>query len=1139
MYHHYPTLSLAALALAVSTAFASAPQPPAMKVAQPAGLTDFFPSSIPTRHFSEMPSPENASSATHHVLPTLRNSAMQMPRLTVADNNETMYGYLMATSIEDLKPAMYSLDLNGNAEFLWEDYLTGWGWSIYTGWLREDSFWGLAGVKLNGYFMGYALVKFNLENGNMQQIDYIDLEEEGMQSVFVSSAYRVFNDKVYGYSYTEEGDGMVFAMAPADDFHSVTILRNTDISEVCVSMAYNSLTDTMYGVTTTGDFVTIDQEGNQKVLYSLTKSISGLDARVASGMGWMPSLGACVYDAYFTDGTTALYALDPTAKSPVELCASPGAEIYSVLFSTAINAQPDAPKRATFKSYDFAATSLDGSTTWTMPVDLVEGTPIKGDVDYTLYLDGEEVNSGAATPGSDVTIEVKGVSNGQHTFAMVCSIDGYSSEPEVYHKWVGADAPLEPGNVKLTETLVTWDVPTGSAHDGYVDYSDINYTVYLNGRKIGDTKETSLSYTLPEGEPFTSYTAEVQATYKGWSSPRAASNFIQYGEPLEMPVHFRPEEKELEMMTLINVDGHIYDDGTEDTWRFTTEMGFPSFASGYNGDDWLILPPMVFDNTEKAYRFEMEIGLVHDVDTTGTYEVCIGKSPTAEAMTRVIIPESRCYHMLGDILEEFFAVPEAGVYYIGIHTKTNKVSFHVSDIDLSLTNRSAEVPVGVTGLEAIPGADGALTASVSFIMPLTTASGKPLPTDKELTATVSSYATEPGYDKERELVETKTLTGLPGSKQQIEIATAQNYNAIVVAITADGFTGKGQETLIYTGVDRPYIVNDLKATVSEDNMTMTLTWTRPTEGEDGGPIGDSFLYLIYDYISSSWQYLEEAGWDVYEYSYTVPENFSLGYLTLGVMAYNAAGLSYHVAGQTAALGHPVELPWTNDLDNDVTYDNTVQIRPTDQYNDTYWIPGDPAKLISPIFALPSNFAFIGYTSEATDRKTRLALPKVSTAGMDDVVLTFEYWGGRNAAPMRLMAEAPGMPTPVVIADLPADAGGWTSHTFKLPSELQDQGWVILYVDADLPDDQYFAMFSSYSFSTESGVDNAFASAPAITGGKGMITVTGCAGEPLIVTDLQGRTFTLRDRLGDHDVFFLPAGIYTVRAGSATSKIVVR
>lgn len=1118
--NHLYTLTFAAMALAANAAVP--PQAPTMQVNVPDGFSDFYPG------------------ITAAPCPKLNAERMIRPAYAPGES-PAMYGFLTATSLEDLKTGLYALDLKGGSTFLWQDFLTGWQWTTYTGWYRDESLWGLAGVKLNGQFMGYALVEYNLENGEILNTDYMDLQEEGMQSVFVSSAYRVMDDKVYGYGYTEEADQMTFSVAPATDFHKVRILRTVDFDDVCTSMAYDSLTDTLYGVTTSGDFVSIDEKGNQTKIYNIKRTIPDADTRVASGMGWDPARGACILDVYMTDATTAstaLYALDPNAKAPSLVAESEGAELYSILFSVSPNAKPAAPAKAKFKSCNFVTTATDGSLDWTMPSQSVDGKPLSGDIAYILYVDGLQKAEGTAAPGSDVNVAVSGLSNAGHVFSLVCSAGDLRGEPAIYRQWIGADTPLAPGNVKLTETLVSWDVPAGSLHDGYVDYSDITYTVYLNGHKIGDTKETSISYTLPENEPFTSYTAEVEATFMTWTSGYGVSNFIQYGQPLQIPVHFRPEEKELEMMTLINVDGHVYDDGTEDTWRFTTEMGFPAFASGFNGDDWLILPPMTFDNTEMAYRFEMEIGLVHDVDNTGTYEVCIGTAPTAEAMTRVIIPESRCYHMLGDILEEFFAVPTPGVYYIGIHTKTNKVSFHVSDIDLSLSNRSAEVPVGVTDLVAIPGADAALTAAVSFTMPTVTAAGTQLEPTKQLTATVSSYATEPGYNQERELVDTKTVTGLPGSKQQLEITTAQNYNAIVVTISDGELTGKGEETIIYTGVVRPYIVNNLKATVSEDNMTMILTWTPPTEGEIEGPIGDSFLYVIYDYISSSWEYLDEAGWDVCEYSFTVPENFGLGYLRLGVMAYNAAGLSYHVAGQAASVGHPVELPWTNDLNNDVTSNNAVYLSPTEQYSDVYWLLSDPAE-ISPMFALPSNFAFIGYTSEATDRKTRLALPKVSTAGLKDVTMSFDYWGGRYRAPMRLMAQAYGMEEPIVIAELPEDSAGWTTHTFTLPAKFQDMGWVAFFVDADFPDDQHFAMFSGYSLTTRSGVDGAFEDLQAITGGKGTLTVNGHAGEVLTVSDLQGRNVLLRECLGDHDVYFLPAGIYIVSAGSQKAKVIIR
>ncbi|MDE6286935.1 MAG: fibronectin type III domain-containing protein, partial [Muribaculaceae bacterium] len=464
----------------------------------------------------------------------------------------------------------------------------------------------------------------------------------------------------------------------------------------------------------------------------------------------------------------------------------------------------------------------------------------------------------------------------------------------------------------------------------------------------------------------------------------------------------------------------------------------------------------------------MEIGLVHDSDTSGTYEVCIGTSPTAEAMTRVIIPESHCLHMLGDILEEFFAVPEAGVYYIGIHAVTHTVSFHVSDIDITLSDRDADVPTGVTDLEATPGADGALTATVSFKMPLTTADGRMIDPATVISAEVASESTVPGKPGTNSPVASKTVTGTPGSLQTVEIETAQNYNNINVACTIDGRKGKAETVLIYTGVVRPYLVNNFKAELSEDNLTVTLSWTPPTEGEEEGSIGDSFYYEVY-YYDSSWQYLDEVGWDVTEYTLTMPAGTELFYTTLGVMAHNAAGISYHITGTGFSIGEPVQIPWVNDLDNEIAENNTIIMRPSEEYNGTYWMPGNPAALLSPIFAVDGNLAMMGYTVDGqTDLKAMIAMPKFSTAGFTDAAITFNYWGGVAAAQMRLLGQAYGMDEPVLIAELPKDNAGWTSATYTLPDELQDKGWVIIMVDADIDDDQTFALFSGYSLTPTDG-----------------------------------------------------------------------
>lgn len=1045
--------------------------------------------------------------------------SLAAPTTSAADES-TIFGYLNNTNLTGKENGFYRIDpdVTDSGTFLWQDYLTSLSWMIYTGWYRDGRVCALDGVKLDNQFMAYAYTEYDFATGDILYNQYIDLgdDEIGMLPVYLSSAYRTINDKVYGYAYNVTGEEFSFNVADADGFTNYRAVKAVSYDDFCVSLCYNEQDDLFYGVTTAGKLVQIDAQGNQTPVFDVAAQIIGLNTGVLTGMVYVPSLNAILWDAYYGSVATAFIALDIDNKTATVMSKSAGAEIYAFLLTTETNADTEAPAVAAMDVCNFVGPALNGSISYTMPGKTQGGSPLSGELDWTLLVDGVEYSTGTATAGSPVTVELTDIANGNRTFSFIVSKGSLKGAPAILHRWIGSDTPAAPTDAVLTENKVSWTAPETSVHGGYVDFDAVTYTVTLNGEPLGTTSDTFLDYTLPQDKPFNSYTAEVTATYDAKTSEAAVSNFITYGDPLKCPIHFRPEPKDMELMTTVNVDGHKYESGEEDTWRFITadQMGFPAFASGFNGDDWLILPPMNFDNTTKAYRYEMEIGLVHDSDTNGTYEVCIGTEPTVEAMTRVIIPESHCLHMRGDILEEFFAVPEAGVYYIGIHAVTKSVSFHVSDIDITLSDREADVPTGVTDLEATAGTDGALTATVTFKMPLTTADGRLLDVATVITATVASESTVPGKPDQNVPVSSKQVTGTPGSLQTVEIETAQNYNNISVTCTIEGRTGKGETVLIYTGLVRPYIVNDFAASLSEDNLTATLSWTPPTEGEEDGAIGTSFYYEVY-YYDSGWKYLDEVGWDITEYTLSMPKGTQMFYTTLGVMAHNAAGISYHIVGTGFSIGDPVELPWTNDLDNEITEDNTIIMRPSDEYNGTYWLPGDPGAILSPIFAVPGNLAMMGYTVDGqTDLKAMIALPKFTTLGLSDAAITFNYWGGIAAAQMRLLGQGYGMTEPVLIAELPFDSAGWTSATYTLPDELQDKGWVILMVDADIADDQTFAIFSGYTLSSPSALSDIEIDA---------------ADAPAEYYNLQG----IR-------VQGNPApGIYIRRTGTITEKIVIR
>lgn len=1058
-----------------------------------------------------------------------------------------LYGYLYTSYANaGLEKGIYRVYTDKNATFMWQDeYVHDWSMDHVAGWIRDGKMCSITGFVFMGMYMAYCYQECDLNSGEILVYEPIAWAADNQLPILMTAAYCVYDDMIYGYGFNAEGTGYSFTKAPATDISKaecIVEINPDETGQLCTALCYNSQDDMFYGINVDGFFVSIDPEGNQDEIFKI--DIPGWESGYYTGLVYSPGEDCYIYNAYCpSNNSIGIYSIDPDEQKITRLFQSNQGQLFRYLVTTDDNAPAGAPAAASVIGHNFAGNALSGTASYTMPGKTQEGKPLSGNLDWELRVNGISKARGTAVAGSTVTAEVTDLTNGNNVFALVTSKDGLKSAPAVFFDWIGSDYANAPTDVRLSETSVSWKPSAGSVHDGYVDFSAIEYVVTLNDEEVARTSGTSAAITLPQGKPFTSYTARVYATYDGKTSEAGVSNFITYGDPIVPPVHFQCTENQLEMMTLINIDGRKDENGKDITWFYTENMGFPAFASGYNGDDWLILPPVNLTDTEHAYRYEMEIGLVHDSDNTGTWELCLGKEPTAEAMTRVIVPATRCYHMLGDIIEEFFAVNEPGVYYIGLHTKTNNVSFHVSDIDLSLSDRAATTPQGVTALAATPGANGALNATVSFTLPEYDAAGNRLAAATDITATIATVSVVPGYPQYDTPVASQAVTGKPGQKyENIEVVTAQNYNEIRVSCTVDGRTGKAETATVYTGVVRPYIVNNLTGTVSADNMSLHLTWTPPTEGEDEGPIGNEFTYEIY-YYANAWQYGADVEAGKTEYTYTVNDDAPQGLATIGVMAYNPAGASYHVTGVSAVLGRPYALPMKEDFPGgDETYSGMTTFQPATNTATTSWTMQDPST-ITPIFANQSGIALVGYMdqtdSSVKNQKVGLNLPKFSTEGFSDVKFNLSYYSGRYSATFKLYASTVDSTEPELIGEFPSQ-GKWATHAITLPVKYNDYKWVQLTLEADLPDINTFAILDGYSIDGTTGIDTVGSDTTGTINVDGqLLTVTGFEGNALVVTDLAGRTIVAADKLAATETLTLAPGAYIVRAGVKTAKVIVK
>lgn len=1101
------------------------PSPGARSLKMPETYSAFFPGAEAAKETTTKPRPRFGGTPVR-----------------VSDNaSANLYGYLYYFAGDELQQGMYRIGNTPAATFMWSDLYTDGSMTMTSGWMRDGRLWGVNSLKFMGGIYAYGQVELDLVSGEVLDFKQLRFTAENLENQYVTMAYRELDDRVYGYGYNTDGTGYGFNSAEATDIDTSSMIVAVSSEEVCTSLCYNIQDDMFYGINMKGEFVSVNKDGEQTAIFTLP--LDGVRNTV-TGIVYSPKDGKYIWNAYMQDGSSAMYAIDAGAKSATKLYDCANGEEYIYMVTTDDNVDSEAPAKPTIDNINFQGDALNGVLTFTMPGSTAAGNPINGQLDWRLHVDGEITKSGSSAAGSKVNITIDALANGMHTFAVSVGKEGKYSLPATDNYWVGTDYPEAPTDLTLTLDKLTWEPVTESVHGGYMDLAALTYEVCLNGDKVATTSGTETVITMPEGRPYTSYTATVRAVAGGKTSEAGESNYVNYGDPLEIDpkIYYRPEEEEFSLFTAIDLDGKTTADGQVRNWQFSDYMGFPSFMSGADGEDLLIFPPMNFTRTDKAYKFSMEAGLRLHTPTTNTIEVWIGKEPTMEGMTQRIMAPYAPQNMLADVLTEYFAVNEPGTYYIGILTKTDAVGIHISELTVEATDRDAEVPQSVGDLGVTAGANGALTATVNFTLPAKTANGLDIPTGTEITATVVSREFVVNHPEQGAVTATKSITGAPGSTQTVEIETLQGYNTIGVSCSVDGRAGSETTASVYTGVVKPYTVQNLKITPSEDNMEAILTWTPPvTYGDEAGPIGDSFFYSIF-YYGEGWTYLDGAGWDVLEATVSLNEGDPQNYYILGVMALNAAGQSDYIASGNVVIGTPYTLPMVENFpDYDATYWPIMSLTPSEEYQGTYWMVDDPAEL-SPLFANESGVATIGYIgdSSVSHARGRMSLPKFSTEDQKSVKLSLTYWGGPYGAKMSLLTNKFGLEAPETVGEFPT-GNGWVTNTLELPSTMLGEKWVELLIDAELTGyGESFAMFSAYRIEGISGVEGVAADNHGrVFTTSGMLHVAGYAGEALTVCDMSGLTVVSEASLGDMNGYALAPGVYVARVGGESFKVSVK
>lgn len=1067
--------------------------------------------------------------------------------MRVSPSGGTIYGalgYYENSTNSDAENGWYEVKTTGEFVKQWappEGPLT-------TGFIRNNELCTYIQQTFSGLLLRAFYATFDLNTGEQKTSTLLSTYMKPL--MVVSTAYDPEEDAAYGYSYPISGSGHVFVKI---DMKKPTVMPRIIRSmadaddEVCYSLTYSPADKQIYGINKRGEMVKIDRAtGNEEIVY---KPDTGQKIQnLVTGLVYSPFDQAFIWSAYLADGESYLFKLDPVKKTCTKLAKFNRKEEFNFFVCPDELVDFAGPAAPVIVSNTFAGSpSTTGSYTLKLPEKMYDGSAIAAgtQLNVSAIIDGKEVSVVSGTAGSQVEVKFTDIATGTHKFQFVAKKGENFSIPASEVRFIGKDNPAAPEGIVFTPENISWKAVTTGAHGGYIDPKSIKYEIVVDDNKVGETSATSYKYALQKASVSAHY-AKVTAVWNDLKSETSISDKLLFGDPLELDVTFGPKsDKEFELFTVIDKNNDdltwhtIYDDYEFDDTSFF-EYRYNKFKAA---DDWLILPPINFSDAESYYNISFDAAgspvLLRDgKDPVERFEVFIGTAPAVDAMTERLFDPTEPPHdkTAYTKYDRNFSVPKAGTYYIGIHAISDPFQFKLRVKDISVKRLlSADVPAQVSDLTVVAGEKGALTAKVNFKMPVATVAGTKYDASKKLTAIVKTT------------VETKTLTDLaPGAPVDLNIATASGMNEISVSVSCDGFVSKVTRTEIYTGLDIPAFVNDFTAMESEDNGSVRITWKAPDKGmHEGGYVVPTGLKYYIVTVDKDFNYIYTAvGTDKFEYVYKPEINGGLSEAYFSVVAENEAGRlpEKNIPMAMCVLGKPYKLPIADDFSKSgFVYTPVTTWAVDESYLASSWRVMNPSE-ISSEYSSKTGMSIVGRTS-AAGAKGRFSLPKFSTKNVKEPCLSIDAWIDMSTAPVTIYAETYGTGLVKVGSIVMSLQGkGWTPIEIKLPEQFKDKDWVALYFDAQFPTISKYVMidkYEIYDYSTHGIKDTGDDQSGFVSVVKGGVKILGCAGETVNVSSIDGRMVRLAKLSANDETILLPEGIYIVRAGKHTARVIVR
>jgi len=611
-----------------------------------------------------------------------------------------------------------------------------------------------------------------------------------------------------------------------------------------------------------------------------------------------------------------------------------------------------------------------------------------------------------------------------------------------------------------TEGSITFSLPSTTADGRQLD-TTVGLIISVDGTELTRTvpatagTDVTVPMTLPIGHhtvTASAFTGEGDDILAGSPAVERITVAHPEGYVYPLPFEMRPTAGEFELLATVDANSS----GINWEYNSGADNGKGAMvcrtADGKTSDAWVFFPKVAITDPTRIYKVKASVRAYLE-RFPEDFEICIGTEASPEAMTVLVDKTGVSSYLYEEYSAEYIA-PEAGNYIIGIHRKSGGEAHTLSvyGVGIADSGKSANAPSAASDISAVPAASGELNATISFTMPLEGICGLPLDRESLLTATVKS---DSGAEQ--------TVTGKPGESVSVTIAGKEGMNVFEIKVSSET-DGEGEPATVsaFCGFDKPG-APVVSCTGSDDNMSMTVSWTDAASGANGGAVDVSSLrhnvYVALDDSGEYWNLLEELPAGVSSYKYTTTD--ALQDVTfIAVAAVNDKGMS--LTGLTyGVLGMPYPLPMADDFSTGrYMYTPLITPTPTEEYCGN-WFMDDPGLLLPELSGKNLKALFCVNTLAEGYRYGRLTLPKFSTTDSPAAELTLTVFESDICPKATVYAETFGA-EPLAIGKI--EAGGsntWKDLTFTLPAALLGKSWVNFHIEIEFDGTSEAFVLKSY------------------------------------------------------------------------------